>query len=63
MNNSTTVLNQTLTTVPTQRKTGKRNETNSPSAQNLQGLIQNESRFDIGYDSDGEIGPFSNAIL
>ena len=26
-------------------------------------MIQNESRFDIGYDSDGEIGPFSDAIL
>ena len=43
--------------------TGKSKETNSLSAQNLQGLIQNESRFDIGYDSDGEIGPFSDAIL
>ena len=63
IDNSTTAPNQSLTTVPRQQKTGKPKETNSPSAQNLQGLIQNESRFDIGYDSDGEIGPFSDAIL
>ena len=63
IDNSKTAPNQTLTTVPRRRKTGKAKESNSPSARNLQGLIQNEIRFDIGYDSDGEIGPFSDAIL
>ena len=63
IDNSTTAPNRSLTTVPRQQKTGKPKETNSPSAQNLQGLIQNESGFDIGYDSDGEIGPFSASII
>ena len=63
MDNSTAAPNQTLTTIPTKTKAWNAKGTNSPSAQNLQQLIDNENSFDIGYDTDGEIVPFSDAIL
>ena len=54
---------ETVTTVPTKTKTTNWNKISSWSVQNFQGLIDNKRFFDIGYDTDGEIGPFSDVIL
>ena len=36
------------------------NTTQSPRARNLRNLQKLEESFGVGYDSDGEIGPFTN---